>query len=759
MESDHTDTDPSLLNDRNNELICFGMLVSLSAQSIVDSGNAQPCTLGSLLNVDNEGKLYTLCSETPCGVFGSRDTKLLHLFCREGIEFELRWMSKMSSAGSVAEDKAAIWATIYGPHNLASNLRDTLQSLQLFLQDPLYALRNVLYFNPQRFCNDPNARTIDFQIQDAPPAPSLAFEDEQMVAVNVLDRLTLETDLHETAGSPYLNTGLKRQDLQSSDSVKYRLTAGDYVAKGKMSGLKLLINSDIQRRQIKYIWHSYIADGLRGGILADPMGFGKTLSIISLIAHDKDGIKGAEAAISTVIHHWEEELAKHLSSKAFTWRRYYGQYRTINTHSTNFCDIILTTYNTLAKEWKNQAHEIKSLSTAKSRAACALIADCRWVVTGTPIQNRLSELFSLIHFLRLSPYSVKRAFDGAITNPWLRGEGSGFQALTKLLGYVMLRRPKASIDLPKREDYRRCLSFNKQEQEAYDIAKKRAVECLDDAPGSGRLQNGYRNALEKINSLRVICELGCQPCQSTFVLPATNFLTSGEVFAPGTSEGSSTPNLVEDEIERDYDTEKKKAFEDLFLDLRETSLSNGQIASSSSEVRACQLTGAMLPTTQWPTKIQALIDDLKACTDHTKSVVFSYRTSILDIANAALSQAGISCVQISGSLSPKERSRMLKVFSDTPEVHVLLLSLGCGAVGAYLLEPQWNPAIEEQALARIHRLGQTQEVTTIRFIISGSIEEYILDVQEGKQDLISLLSHKHGGKIATKLEVGDAWQY
>ncbi|KAK2752963.1 hypothetical protein CKAH01_06204 [Colletotrichum kahawae] len=75
---------------------------------------------------------------------------------------------------------------------------------------------------------------------------------------------------------------------------------------------------------------------------------------------------------------------------------------------------------------------------------------------------------------------------------------------------------------------------------------------------------------------------------------------------------------------------------------------------------------------------------------------------------------------------------------------------------AYLLEPQWNPFIEEQALARIHRIGQTKEVTTIRFFIRDSIEQYVLDIQDGKQDLMNLLlSSKPGnsGQITKRLQV------
>ncbi|EXF78540.1 hypothetical protein CFIO01_12974, partial [Colletotrichum fioriniae PJ7] len=80
---------------------------------------------------------------------------------------------------------------------------------------------------------------------------------------------------------------------------------------------------------------------------------------------------------------------------------------------------------------------------------------------------------------------------------------------------------------------------------------------------------------------------------------------------------------------------------------------------------------------------------------------------------------------------------------------------------AYLLEPQWNPSIEEQALARIHRIGQTQEVTTVRFVISNSIEQYVLDIQNGKRDLMSLLSSKPdtSRQLAAKLQVNQTLSF
>ncbi|KAJ8120770.1 hypothetical protein ONZ43_g2607 [Nemania bipapillata] len=92
----------------------------------------------------------------------------------------------------------------------------------------------------------------------------------------------------------------------------------------------------------------------------------------------------------------------------------------------------------------------------------------------------------------------------------------------------------------------------------------------------------------------------------------------------------------------------------------------------------------------------------------------------------------------------------------------MLLTLSCGAVGltltvasrAYLLEPHWNPTLEEQALARIHRLGQTKEVTTVRLYMRNSFEEEVIKVQESKKQLANVLLLPHddgstGGNLET----------
>ncbi|KAK4223328.1 putative DNA repair protein rad5, partial [Podospora fimiseda] len=158
---------------------------------------------------------------------------------------------------------------------------------------------------------------------------------------------------------------------------------------------------------------------------------------------------------------------------------------------------------------------------------------------------------------------------------------------------------------------------------------------------------------------------------------------------------------------------------------------------------------------QYPAKIRALISDLKSTESCVKSIVFSFWKSSLDLIKMALTktEVGINCLQIDGTVPNKSRPDILNQFQTGRNYKVLLLSLSCGAVGlnptaasrVYLMEPQWNPAIEEQALARVHRMGQTREVTTVRFVINNTIEKFVLDLQEKKRDFSSILFSGKGG--------------
>jgi len=158
---------------------------------------------------------------------------------------------------------------------------------------------------------------------------------------------------------------------------------------------------------------------------------------------------------------------------------------------------------------KATAHCIKNTSAITTQAAYAISASCRWAVTGTPIQNRLLELQSLLRFIRAYPYSDKEVFDEHIIHLWQGGkETEAVHRLKRLLNFVMLRRSVNHIVLPKRQDWRCQLNFNPEDRETYHAAKAMAIQCIEDLLQSSQPRGGYRNALRKVETLRQICNFG-----------------------------------------------------------------------------------------------------------------------------------------------------------------------------------------------------------------------------------------------------------
>jgi SWI/SNF-related matrix-associated actin-dependent regulator of chromatin subfamily A3 len=143
-----------------------------------------------------------------------------------------------------------------------------------------------------------------------------------------------------------------------------------------------------------------------------------------------------------------------------------------------------------------------------------------------------------------------------------------------------------------------------------------------------------------------------------------------------------------------------------------------------------------------------------------KSVVFSQWTSMLDRVARAVHRAGIKSATLDGRMKRFERNENLEKFQNDPSVEVFLISLKAGGVGlnlvsacrAYLLEPYWNPATENQGLDRVHRMGQLRPVITTKYIVSRSIEENMLELQRSKMELAESVSGK-GRKLSREQEL------
>jgi SNF2 family DNA or RNA helicase len=495
-------------------------------------------------------------------------------------------------------------------------------------------------------------------------------------------------------------------------------------------------------------------------------------------------------------------------------------------------NVVLTTYHTLSADWKawkagkdsvlfsvcwrrvilDEAHIIRNLKSRMSRSVCEIDAQSRWAVTGTPVQNHLSDLAALLKFVRVFPYDDPRRFETDISRLWKSGEDElAVKRLKYLSRCLVLRRAKSTIDLPARHDKNCPVDFSPAERVLYEGIREQTITKLDDvlrgeteAPTSAT----YVNFLQQIESMRLVCNLGLYYHKRHDGLAAQwasewagaaqeAFNVHREMNNLNCSQCSTALDLTDVAFDDSLYLEPpqfsrclKYACPDCTYRLRETGLkmvcghtprcpvasisltdsafSNSVFGSVSNAVpQQMQLLPSGLPS-----KIEVLIADINALPTDTKwqviqsahnsmgvlltyvhSIVFSTWRLTLDLVESGLNQANIRSVRFDGKVPQAQRQSVLTQFKTDPNIRIMLLTLSCGAVGltlteasrAYLMEPHWNPTIEEQALARIHRIGQLKEVTTIRFYIRDSFEETVMEVQEKKRNLAGVLLSGHDG--------------
>lgn len=225
---------------------------------------------------------------------------------------------------------------------------------------------------------------------------------------------------------------------------------------------------------------------------------------------------------------------------------YYGKDRTKFLQDLEQYSLVITTYSVVRLDWKTKmtqpennltlhgvnwgrvvldegrqilpirpldvlikaAHIIREPSKSFAKSVCALQADCRWAVTGTPIQNRLMDLFSLFKFLQCFPFDDLKIFNAHVTQRWkAKSDPNSVAKLKTLVNCLSLRRPKTTIELPPRRDETTHLDFSDQELQYYQRVKSKTmltINSVRDEAGGAR----FINALQWVNELRLICNHG-----------------------------------------------------------------------------------------------------------------------------------------------------------------------------------------------------------------------------------------------------------
>lgn len=706
-----------------------------------------------------------------------------------------------------SEPHATLSAIIYGPLSLFYDVGDFFENCDICLQDPSGGCsRNVRYRNPHKLSGlDEDApMTIDRQ-----PTVSYGSYAEESGRC-YLDDLNFPQDLPEAPVPAAVRTVLYKHQLQGLYFMQTRERGWcldgrlkDIWKSTQVCGLSMYSNTitdDVQQEPPK---------AFRGGFLFDDMGVGKTLTTIALIASDVDSARCNLVIVPPqLLRMWEEQLDEHLIPGKVRWYKHHSSRRISQLVQIAQYNVILTTYNTVANELKvrrsnsilfqarwhriilDEAQEIRDPHTLAARAVCALKADIRWAITGTPIQNHLTDFRALLQFLRAYPYDDPAVFARDVTSVWQTDSETALRRLMRIITSLGLRRSKKCLQLPERVHQDTFLQFSPEEFALYEPLESHVSKIISHCNHlSGR--SVQHNALKGLNALRLICNFGTLLDEKHLkVYDSPNgdwsYAEAQELFDGLMTTGNTTccecsigiTSLRESDVggsnTPDFDVLTREPaisecakylcgncnLEAQYMEGLYTGWCGHNPSCATQTIKASCTPIAMntppieeLEFCDFPTKIKALIEDLRSHSN-AKSVVFSAWKKTLDLCDRALALASISCVRFDGQINEPIRTDALARFRSDPGIQVILFTISCGAVGldltaanrAYLMEPQWNPTVEDQAFARIHRMRQKRPVTTVRFLMKDSYEEQVIDVQKQKRNFADLLLAGKRGK-------------
>ena len=426
-------------------------------------------------------------------------------------------------------------------------------------------------------------------------------------------------------------------------------------------------------------WLSRLAHWGAGACLADDMGLGKTIQALALLLDRAEGGPALVVAPTSVTFNWVDEATRF--APTLNVRLFGSGDRAAFLKDLGPRDVVITSYGLLHNEaerfekidWHtavlDEAQAIKNGATRRSQAAMSLSADFRVIMTGTPVENHLGELWNLFRFINPGLLGSEKQFQTKFAGPIERNKDKGAkQRLKKLVQPFILRRAKSKVlqELPSRTEITLSVELTKEESAFYEAVRKRAVEKLGEVSGSDEQTPAHLAVLAEIMRLRRAC------CHPKLVLPESGLSSS-----------------------------KLKLFGET-------------------------------------------IDELLA--GKHKVLVFSQFVDHLSILREELEKREVSYQYLDGGTPVKKRQQRVNAF-QSGDGDVFLISLKAGGTGLNLtaadyvihMDPWWNPAVEDQAADRAHRIGQLRPVTIYRLITRGTIEEQILELHRSKRDLADSL--------------------
>jgi superfamily II DNA or RNA helicase len=448
-------------------------------------------------------------------------------------------------------------------------------------------------------------------------------------------------------------------------------------------------------------WLRFLHEIGTGGVLADDMGLGKTVQTIALLlslSSKDEPLRALIVAPTSVVTNWHREIEKFGPSlKVALW---HGAGRKGQREELGDANVIITSYALLRRDIElltalpldyailDEAQAIKNPMSATAQAAKNLTARHRLALTGTPIENRLSEIWSIFDFVSPGLLGPLQKFEERYARPIDNGDSKQAARLRSVIHPFILRRTKLEVakDLPEKLEFDQIIDMTTEQKAIYlQVLREVRATVLGEVERVG-VAKSQLHILAGLTKLR---QAACDP--RLLGLPR---------------------DLKNDD--------------------------SGKLAA-----------------------LRELVDEV-AEGGH-KVLIFSQFVSMLKLIAAALDEDRIKYEYLDGSTT--DRAERIDRFQDDPTIPVFLISLKAGGSGLNLtaadtvihFDPWWNPAVEDQATDRAHRIGQKKVVSVYRLVAGGTIEEKILQLKQKKKDLVaSVLSEDAGGeKRLTKADLED----
>lgn len=495
------------------------------------------------------------------------------------------------------------------------------------------------------------------------------------------DRVELEVELNAHL------LKLMRQLAQPSDIPAWPVPAG--------------LQAELRGYQRQgFTWLSYMRQYGLGACLADDMGLGKTVQFITYLLHHQPVSEQPALLVcpTSVLGNWQKELARF--APELRVMLHYGKSRLSGdelTEALPHTDIVLTSYTTAlldqetlqAYTWSSlcldEAQNIKNAANKQSAAIRSLSALHRIALTGTPIENRLSELWSIYDFMNPGFLGSQRGFQQRFATPIEKHQDTERTAqLQQFIKPFMLRRkkkdPAIQLDLPDKLENKVYINLTAEQGAMYEQTVKELMSRMQQLEGMER----KGAILGALTQLKQLCD---------------------------------HPVLLSKE-----------------LDIMEST-------QLSEEIRE-MLIGRSAKLERLVTMVDELRDEGDSCLIFTQYVGMGRM-----LANLLSAQRGEPVLYLNGSTPKQARDGMIESFQAFdgvgPGPGIFVLSLKAGGVGLNLtaanhvfhFDRWWNPAVENQATDRAYRMGQKKNVQVHKFISLGTLEERIDEMLENKMSL------------------------